>query len=687
MNRRMGFWVVVAVVTGFQLGFLHGQSIAQENREEAGQAASFVGPGGKTLLPSAVSGTVTDHVTGAPLAEISIRLRRFNFDAAGTDVWNHDFDVPRDIRTNDLGQFKVGGLLPGIYHISLKEAGIYIGNRMEDERDITLPPGSEATTDFQLRRGASAVILVTDETGSPVGDAQVSSNYYPSNGMPYRHEAFSATATGREGQYQFAGLPPGRHPVMVRKNGLLMPIEREFQIDSFDDSPVLEVAMSHGDRLKGTVLDEEGVPIEGAVVSSGDGLWLKTGSDGRIDATGLAPEASPAVKEYGRSVSISAPGYYYKTFDLDDLSDPTVFVLQKRKSLEESDVTLAGRVVNDLGEPVVDAAVCDVLANAYSQPTSEDGRFALPWDGKGLAKVFVESDTGLSPSYGMPIEDGNVIVNRYARVEGTVTSRDTGALIPVFVVEVQSNFVVYRGTWSTFGTGLSGVYAVCAAPNAAITVTASAPGFQNSKPIAFETVPGQMIKDIDFKLVPAGSLSGVVRDAETGEPVVEAIVYALRDAEDLYMRDFYLPLVKERAVTDGTGAYRFESVPYAQSDLFVLHTAHPPLIQEDVAVQSAVKTEQNIALKAGATLRGQIQLGGIPIPGVRVSAVTGKEPDEYARRWTVTDGQGKFILQGLVPGEIRLFARRESPATTWKHTATLGEGEEAVVEFEPRDGR
>jgi len=151
----------------------------------------------------------------------------------------------------------------------------------------------------------------------------------------------------------------------------------------------------------------------------------------------------------------------------------------------------------------------------------------------------------------------------------------------------------------------------------------------------------------NFALVPGGVIEGVVRDAQTKQPVAGAVVRALHDVGTLELASSNDDGIK----ADGAGKFRFAGLRPGTYDV----VAHDGTRGSRAPVDVGLGEQQtNIVVLIGAApaIRGKVVDGtGAPAAKVTVHA-SGVGADEK----TTSDDAGVFSFEGLAPGRWRLSA-------------------------------
>lgn len=173
---------------------------------------------------------------------------------------------------------------------------------------------------------------------------------------------------------------------------------------------------------------------------------------------------------------------------------------------------------------------------------------------------------------------------------------------------------------------------------------------------------------VDMSLAPLGSLAGMVTDQDTGLPLVGARVKVFNEKRPDNHRRFF------EAITDDTGAYKFEALP--AGEYFVLAYAReylPEFWQEADSLKNAEKvviennsetTGIDFTLTKGSTIAGTVtdQETSAPIPG---SVVTLKKLDGRLKLATKTDPGGNYNFFSLPSGLYVLNANHKEYHKEW----------------------
>ncbi len=253
--------------------------------------------------------------------------------------------------------------------------------------------------------------------------------------------------------------------------------------------------------------------------------------------------------------------------------------------------------------------------------------------------------------------------NTAGSITGIVTDSVTG--LPIF----HANVVAMRhngpGMAAHALTDSFGVYTIVNLPAGNYSVKASAQGYRYQMyPTPVAVTAGQTTVDINFALAPiatppppgTGSISGVITDSLTGEPIFNAMVTACRTNA-----------CGSRAFTDSNGYYIVQNL--TEGDYQVIANARNYRTKRyptNVAVVSGQTTaEINFALAAANTPPPPANPGtisGVVTDSVTNLPIAGAIVVAHNRRFTkraITGADGSYTITNLRAGSYRVSARAD----------------------------
>lgn len=260
-----------------------------------------------------ISGIVTSGTDG-PLSGALVRV--LEIDSMGPWI---------STQTGIDGSYSIPDLPTGSYWVEASAPGhtreFYDGAFIVDCWDAVTPvpvsaPDDTPDIDFTLEEAGVIRGTVLDTGGAPVLEAKVGAAHPDS---PFCGLAFTPAANGT---YEIPGLPPGSYIVHARAPG--------YAYEAYNDVhhpdlatlvPVgggatvygINLALEPGGNISGTVISEEGGPIEGATVYLSDFgspepfVLTTTAGDGTYTLSGLP--SSDDMPSGGYMVRASAPDY------------------------------------------------------------------------------------------------------------------------------------------------------------------------------------------------------------------------------------------------------------------------------------------------------------------------------------------------------------------------------------------
>lgn len=492
----------------------------------------------------------------------------------------------RDFTSED-GSFTLENVPSGAMTLVASAPG-YASGRL----NVEIEEGKTTSgVEVELDTGVRLVGKVTGPNGAAVADATVRVAPSPTGGFALSGNE-RGTLTDSNGEYTLEGLEAGEETIMftharhvaTRKDVTLK--GRETRLD---------VQLSGGQRLTGTVVTEAGAPVPEATV------------DAMVAGSGMQTARSDANGNF--SFESLAPGRYRFSARKSGLADGM---------LEDVDVATAGNV----------RIVMRTGGTLYGRVTG-----LTPQE---LAEVQVEARAGRSGATAAVDAAGNyrlegaptgtVTVGARLMSRATMVSRASGTetveLAPGGSQQVDLQFrsdVVVRGkvvrdgvpmasanvmftprggmsrAFAAASTDEQGNYSISGLEDGEYSVSVT--DMQRLSP--FQTtyrVNGSGTFDIDYK---TGGLRGRVIDAGTGEPVGSASVQlrSTNTSSDAIR-------ISRGAITDNNGTFAFDAVPAGQYLATVSGDGYGNVVQDlQVGTQGMDNLELKLSRNEGVTLK------------------------------------------------------------------------------------
>jgi protocatechuate 3,4-dioxygenase beta subunit len=439
---------------------------------------------------ASIAGRVTD-ASGEPLQDVQVTAARVNPSV------NDGGRFPDRIAavTNDLGEYRFGGLPAGRYRISI------FSNERDSLPTIEIRPGDElGSIDFidpnpvraaagfpeglrQLARGGATI------TGSVLSDKKK-----PLSGARVRAMSPGASigtaVTDKQGRYAIEGMSAASYTIDAGKAGY--PIWQYGQTRAFEPGLQVvvhsneivrdvDIVLSRGSAVSGTITDERGEPIQGVNVRAlqmryGNGRTMAlnapgvrerfTDDRGRYRLFGFAPGAYLIVASVDATISNAttrgyAPIFYPGSTQVTDAVPLHVDVGRDASAdlvfHQVPAARVTGTVLDTSNEPI--AASLVLVASARSgaialEPqnnlaSQEDGSFAIPNVPAGdyVLQAFKGARDG--PEFGatlVTVGDGDpkpVVIHtaKGSTLEGQLVVEGDGAKgIPLHLMPIPADF-------------------------------------------------------------------------------------------------------------------------------------------------------------------------------------------------------------------------------------------------------
>jgi protocatechuate 3,4-dioxygenase beta subunit len=225
---------------------------------------------------SVIAGRITDEF-GEPIAQAQVQALRF---AYGPDGQRRP-QPAGGAQTDDLGNFRVFGLMPGEYIVSASTRelmGIAIGlnsidtgesyvasyhpgtTNINEAQMVTAALGQETTVQFSLVTGRMSRVggTVVDSSGRPATGAMVL--LFPATGFPTG--GLTTAQTGTDGSFTLTNVAPGDYQLSVQ------PI-LNMGSDGRGESASVPVSVGGSDLMNLRVTTSRGATVTGRVIFEG----------------------------------------------------------------------------------------------------------------------------------------------------------------------------------------------------------------------------------------------------------------------------------------------------------------------------------------------------------------------------------------------------------------------------------
>lgn len=623
---------------------------------------------------------------GPAVEPITLRLRRGNAmlvkvqdedgaPIAGARVFRRGIIV-RDQRTGPDGTTLLRGLGSAWERIEITADGYepgFVGRAMPS---ITEVPIEHVVT---LYPGAAVRGFVRDPDGAPVLGARVS------NGNSKPHVTSAA-----DGAWLMPGVRAGTHTFVARADGFA-PGSVTREVDGKTRLDGVDIVLGRGLTISGRVVDAEGAPVSGAKVSVAVGYdkfdsWAD--ESGEFELSGLRDGVHELAAFHGDRASMAV--------DVEAAEQPT------NVELVVVDSTIRGTVVDDTGEPVVDAEIWAMRGSIAADLTGEDdavtdsaGRFVLgplvvgeykvnaiyPGGGdRRLLGPMVPAKTGQ--------EDVRIVLPRRGSIHGRLTSG--GVPVTSFVVSIDDfHRADYRD--ASVLARADGSFELENIPPGRYHVAFAGDSFARHIISSVRVEAGEVVGLGAIEVGGGRTIRGRVLVGDR-EPVEGATVQIgpTREVEGGPIMFGGLPFERElagvrSARTDANGWFVVEHVSedVERWEKVGARANHPVHGRSETVVIPPADEPMELVLAGAGTIRGTIR---------------GLRPDDDGTAFIAPargnggvvaelDEAGHFEVRQLAPGTYRVMKSRSFPIANVVATAEVRSGETTLVElsFEGHD--
>jgi len=550
-------------------------------------------------------------------------------------------DDRAELLTGPDGRFRVRGAAgDGRARVTVHKEGYLRAHAVLDalgarEEEITLVPGAPVTV----------IVLAPDRT--PVAGVPVSAASREEKGIAglwwsKRSVAVGETTSDREGRAVLGAAPEGLLEIRI-DDPRYATWRAEIDIQGTD--PVRhEALLSLGGGVSGRVTAPDGRPVSSArVYASGwPGRATLTRDDGSYELR--------FVVEGESRILVEAEGYGTGFFGASfGWGKPVPVQVAAGHTVAGVDVVLpgavvaAGRVVDDLGQPLagvrVDSVVGPCLGRSVAVRTGEDGSFAIgPFaatDGRAIRVTFaidgyvVDPVNAEVPAPSGPLDLGDLTARRCGALRGIVLDIDGE---PLHNGRVE---VVPEGRAALVGA--DGSFSLEALAPGTIQVQATAPGaLRRSEPLAATIEPGVTAAGIVIRLEPLRSIRGRVVSSFR-KPRAGMVVAAAADSDG--------GQVLARATTDASGAFELADLPDGSYRVGILRTA----MEEETTAPDSRLAYTDEAISVRLVVPGLEDIVGPPEEGTflaeppPVRARTGQEDVTFVLAAPGTKVDGRVV--------------------------------------------
>jgi len=505
---------------------------------------------------------------------------------------------------------------------------------------------------------------------------------------------FLTTTTDAKGAYTFRGVDPGRNYYMMANHPEYSAVQEEgLRVPKSGEVRAPDLILRTGSVFRGYVSDTTGAPIADAEINidsaymmsfemaSPDRLSARTDGQGFFEFKNVS--AGP------RTISAWADGFERQIHHDRTFTGETGEVQEMNFTLNLGQ-PIVGRVFGPDNEPVAGAKIYAINYGSNVQSrgetlSDEQGNFQI----NGLAQssyILMVQAKGYRMARQNRVAAGDVNVElamlRQSSLTGRVYDLATNAPVRDFKVSLLhvntaipiqgSAPMTYEPTEvrETIRGSEDGSFTLVGVDPGTFAIKVTASGYASTVTDSFTVVDGSGAPPLAIALTKGGSIRGRVVDGATGKPIAGATI-ATRDgdlpeamATDPFLQDMVAARVTERKVRSGSEGM-FEA-KLLNPGRYRLQIEHPDYtsgwIVDVVVVQSQTNDVGSVQLMPGGTVEGKVvDATGTPCTRCIVSLFSIAANEQYQDR---TDGEGRFSIPHVRPGDYRLAAARSSGAPT-----------------------
>jgi len=601
-------------------------------------------------------------------------IEGFVVDAQGAPAAGAEVQVsgrePATTTTGPGGGFSLE-VEPGSYVVSARRGG----EAGALDSAVTVRAGA-TLRDVRIQLGQGGVLegrVVARGSGAPVAGASVDVSPYSKNGDSGR------AVTDDAGRFSVGGLAPGSYDLVVGAPGYSSALRRALTVAVGERFPV-EIQLTGTGTVEGSVRDSAGQPVSGAHVSGGT-RWggtlgdapaeTRTDAEGKYRLEGLA--AGSVTLNARREGALTGASQHA---DVTEGGAARVDFTLEETGTVEGVVRVAGGALPS--EPLAVTAIQYGRERSYRDPPLADvdaaGRFrmVLPPGSYGL-RVLPGARRPFVPKQ-VQVEAGKTVQTELTWEPSQEKSGEGGVRglvlepdgTPSLGALVTLAFERPRAMPRTEPTDEAGRFSFSfeewdeVTDSTRLRVSARNGGRTGE---VQGVRPGE--QSVAVRLQPAASVRGQVVRASAGTPVQGFTVAIEAQGQGFYPGatgpwEFAGNRFELRDVPAGTVKLRVQTVDGAAGEALV-------------STRPGVAAEAQVSVTASASVRG------------RVVDATTKEPMASARVFVERQGaqsaggrsgaDGRFTLQGLMPGEYTLIVMATTPRTPVRQPVTVAEGQ------------
>ncbi len=636
--------------------------------------------------PGSIAGRFLDSENGEGVPGVTLTAYRWQprHSYQNNDVTGLQRVTESMSRTD--GSFEVAGLLPGYYLLVRPETPGFGPENREHRVRIGVEPGERVEgLVFELTRGVPVSGRVVDLQGRPIPDAEVHASQR--SGEP------RVTFADGQGRFAFYGAKVGQ-PVVLRAaaRGYLgrevgRDVEGRGLLVGVDGLIDMELVVSPCRSLEGVLVDDSGLPIRNAYVSSEVGRWYSpqaTGEDGSFVVLGL-PGGRELVTlrgslgnqrldflngtesvRFARETHLEGVRVVARLKPVDEVERQSH--RHQQQNAHPGPGMTAGKLVDAEGNPFNNVQV-SILAplNEVHGPaftvSGPDGLFAIDLGLRKDANLCVYAGDivfDVFDNIRAGSKDNVLTVRPSLPVHGVVRDASNGEAVRRFSIAITlpDREKYFGGAYPPGQSGMAetiydkeGRFTIFTQFPKRARLHIEAPGYSPaSQDIDLETM--DLAGLVELQLEPGRIITGVVRSLD-GNPIGGARIHALVSLSRP------LPLLDPQGVTGPSGRFTIKGLEARPHTVVALQQGFVPTPVE-VDLGYMVKDEVDLNMVRTGEIEGLLVRAGVPVVGESVEAKRLDPPSDFqalrirTQCSGVTDIEGRYRLRDLPPGEYEV---------------------------------
>jgi len=594
---------------------------------------------------------------------------------------------------------------------------------------LRLEPGEAVAIDLATSRGGTISGRVVDGDGAPVEGAEVDALGRAIFGNPTA-ELREAT-TDAEGRFELLAVSSGPVWVRARHDDFRDRLPIELKLAEGEHHADLEIELSRGLTLTGSVAFPDGTPVELARVQAEKDI-LAGGQPTAADLMGASGRDETDAEGRFEIGGLSAGKFDVRVrYEVEDDPEREAGVWNAREPAAHPEedrplafvlqppIRLAGVVRDAGGDPVAEYQVRATLsaghpllppATSRVEPVEdEQGRFRLDDLSAGEWTIHVTAEGYAKPepqTLELPAETTlEYVVERAGRVAGEVVDPG-GAPVEGARVFAEPSFDERLALMQGQGdpdrlqarTDEAGRFELEGFPPGSSAVVAEADGFAESAAVGFELDAGEARSDLRLVLRRGGVISGEVlgRDGEPSEGT--SVLVRSNDT-----------MQQEIGQTDGEGRFRFETLRPGTWTVIAMFAAEGAAPGEEREMSSAtdlsnLRIEQVELADGGAehvvlsmrvdnpvAVTGRVTSGGDPVSPAVLTFIPFESEGISSIKIATVEADGTYGTELADHGAYQVIVKAVRSATGQEHnveyTVEIPETDEHELDFELPLGR